>query len=254
MNQEDEILEMFFDEQFVPQAYLDILLSSTEIPLNDMQSISWSLLSRLEYYTRYLTKELENTIKVLKKPAEILSYSKFQSEGNLGTTKLEYYLDTLANSVKSLESDIVKINSQLVELDTSYEHSAGIVDKLNKLKLTKSRLLTVQDVFQQLRTIMTISVEDKDIKLQKVTAEDFKVALDTLKETILVKLTEDSGSDQKSVSNNSELMAKIDSFISLKPLLKGFTNFYPVYLEFAKAVQSQKDQYLSQRLLDERFI
>ncbi|AGO13146.1 AaceriAFL010Cp [[Ashbya] aceris (nom. inval.)] len=248
MDRHDEILQMFFDEEFVPQAYLDILLSSVDRPLNELQQISASLLNRLEYYTGVLTKDLEDTIKRLQKPAELLNYSvSNDNSGNMKTTRLEYYMDTLANSVQSLELDVGKINAELAQLDASYETSTQIVVKITQLELVKSRLQQVLNVFQQLQTILRISVGEEDKALQNVDVNDFTVALETLRDTINKKLEECLESETATEKNN-ELLSKIDSFIVLKALLKGFNRFYPVYLQFANEIQKAKENYLAQKV------
>lgn len=56
---DDDILSMFFDEEFVPHAFVDILLSNA---LNEdqiqTQSVSSLLLTRLDFYTKNLTKRV----------------------------------------------------------------------------------------------------------------------------------------------------------------------------------------------------
>ncbi|AMD21850.1 HFL006Wp [Eremothecium sinecaudum] len=246
MDHQDELLEMFFDEEFVPHAYLDILLSSKDLSIKDIQLLSNSLLSRLDYYTGRLTKQLEITIQKLQKPAEILIYSKLRDEHNIGTTKLEYYLDTLGNSMKLLESDIDKINTDLSELNKKYDDSEELAVKLNKLDLIKSRLTAILSTFDQLKMIMTISTGEDDTALRKVNSKDFKIALDTLKDTISTKLDENSAYESSN-ETNYDLIKKIDTFISLKPVLRGFSTFYPPYLEFANQIQAVKEKYLDQK-------
>lgn len=239
---------MFFDEEFVPQAYLDILLSSVDRPLNELQQISASLLYRLEYYTGVLTKDLEDTIRRLQKPAELLNYSVTSDDiGNMKTTRLEYYMDTLANSVQSLEVDVGKINTELAQLDASYETSTQSVAKITQLELVKSRLQDVLSVFQQLQIILRISVGEKEGALQNVDVNEFTVALDTLRDTIIKKL-EECLESETATEKNDELLSRIDSFTALKVVFKGFNKFYPVYLQFANKIQKAKEHYLSQKV------
>ena len=65
---DDDILSMFFDEEFVPHAFVDILLSNA---LNEdqiqTQSVSSLLLTRLDFYTKNLTKELGHLLGITKK-------------------------------------------------------------------------------------------------------------------------------------------------------------------------------------------
>lgn len=128
----DPLLDMFFDDDFVPQAFVDILLSSFQTSqLEELKTNCSSLLSKMDYYSGHITKELESTIQVLQKPAELIIYA--ANEEQQGTTKLEYYLDTLANSVNLLETDVKAIDKQLEELNSKYEDSNEVTETLSKL-------------------------------------------------------------------------------------------------------------------------
>ena len=142
MTGSEELLKMFFDEDFLPHAYLDILLDPQELPISDLQSVSSSLLSKLDLYTDRLTRELEMTIQKLRKPTELLSYSSTYSPMER-TTKLEYYLDTLGNSVKNLKDDIITVNKQLDELNSSSQESVKTAEAMRNLNTVKARLTQV---------------------------------------------------------------------------------------------------------------
>lgn len=212
----DEILEMFFDEEFVPQAFVDILLTNKATEdLQSLQTISTNFLTKLDFYTRNLTIELENTIFNLEKLSETLpgTYSKYNNDklnhdnninnhnsdilnaSNLlndlsinsteknntnsinlknqkimGISKLEYYIDTLGSSVKSLESDLNNVEKDINNLknnNNNYnnnsnktatnDNSEKILTKLNNLKIIKQRLNNVLNIFKELQKIMIIS-------------------------------------------------------------------------------------------------
>lgn len=257
MASNDEILEMFFDEEFVPQAYLDILLSSKEFRLKELQSVSSSLLSRLDYYTTHLTKELEFTIQKLQKPAEILTYTNRSSDSTIsGTTKLEYYLETLGCSVKALEKDVDKITQQLDQLNVKYKDSNDTVQKIRGLETVKDRLLKVLHYFENLKRIIDISIESKgkatQDNLQNISLSDFSLSLRTLQDTIVSSL-KSSSETEKPDERNSELLKKIDLFSKLKPVFKGLTKFYPVYSEFVHEIKKETESYLEKKDIDEEF-
>lgn len=240
----DDLLKMFFDEDFVPQAYVDILLSSFQTSqLDTLKSSCSTLLSRMDYYTGNLTRELETTIQKLQKPAELILYS--SNEGQQGTTKLEYYLDTLSNSVSSLELDVHRIKTELEEMNKQYESSNAITNTLAKLTVAKTHLLSVKKYFDSLKSIAVISIQDDVEKLQRISLTDFQLALSTLEETIIMALNQ-PGADC------TELMQKIDAFTELKHVLKGLNKFYVPYSEFSQAIQKEKDKYLNDKnLIDE---
>lgn len=236
-NSNDALLNMFFDEDFVPQAYVDILLSSFQInQLDEIKTTSSSLLSRMDFYSGHVTRELESTIHRLEKPAELILYT--PSTDQKGTTKLEYYLDTLANSVSLLEADVKNIEEQLEALNIKYESSNSVTETLSKLMLAKNSLLKVKRSFDTLKTIMEISIQDDQEKLQHITVEEFNLALATLQETITSTLA-------KPVKEPTELLRKIGDFIELKQMLKGLPKFYVPYSEFAQAIQKERDAYLN---------
>lgn len=259
---DDEILKMFFDEAFVPQAFVDILLTNaTGKGINQVQTVSSSLLSRLDYYTKHLTKELETTIRNLENLSETLPgtwtvNSSFQGEdeepitltGLQGSSKLEYYLDTLASAVRALETDMEKIDCQMSELNSKYESSTNVVEKLSKLETVKERLHIVLKHFNNMRTILAISAgsaaKESNEDTLNISITEFKVSLKILEETISQSLVV-SSSKEVSSEKNEELLKKIDLFTELRPLFKGLDKFYPPYSEFAEKIKREAQYYLS---------
>lgn len=281
----DDVFDMFLDEDFVPQAYVDILLSNIDYSnLNQVQALSSGLLTRLDFYTRSLTNELEANIWNLERLSETLpgTWSASQSTDDVsndnsenngnelttstvsnssfslsprvigGVSKLEYYLDTLGSSVKSLESDLSKVE---LELTQSYKKNGGeqdrskqVVDKLKALKLIKTRLYEVLNIFTKLRDIMVISDADitheKDAEaIRTFSFDDFKLSLSTLQETIEQTLDQ-SLKAEDSTTINKEFLVKIEQFVKLTPVFKSLDRFYEEYEKFAEAVSQSSNKYL----------
>lgn len=245
---------MFFDEDFLPHAYLDILLDPQELPISDLQSVSSSLLSKLDLYTDRLTRELEMTIQKLRKPTELLSYSSTYSPMER-TTKLEYYLDTLGNSVKNLKDDIITVNKQLDELNSSSQESVKTAEAMRNLNTVKARLTQVSQAFEQLRSIVVISTEDKDVGEdgipESISISSFKSSLKILSDLICSGLRELS--ENNSSSNNEELLRKVDYFVELRPVFKGLTKFNAAYGEFLESIREEADAHLKTKELDPSF-
>ncbi|GAV55804.1 hypothetical protein ZYGR_0AY01970 [Zygosaccharomyces rouxii] len=260
---ENGILEMFFDEGFVPHAFVDILLSNAaNKDISQVQATSSSLLSRFDFYTRTLTKELEMTIQKLEKLSETLPGTwtvKMDAADNdstsvsaMGSSKLEYYLDTLSSAVRVLEGDMAKINSQLDELDGKYESSSDILDQLKNLEKIKTRLNKVLDLFNQMKAILTISTADNDKSKanaknengSSITVEEFKNSLEVLEETISQSLTETT-SRETVMEKDEGLLKRIHLFTELKPLFQGLHKFYPVYSQFVDGIRKRTNEYLS---------
>lgn len=261
---DDEILEIFFDESFVPQAFVDILLSNAaEQGLSQAQTVSSSLLSRLDYYTKNLTKELQLTVRKLENLSEALpaawatdvtadyKESEVSSKANIGRpSKLEYYLDTLASAVRTIDGDMGKIDGQLDELNHRYSSSEKTADKLKKLELVKKRLQKSSQTFTTIRGILDIAIAPQDKRLsesqQTVSVSDFESSLETLQETISQSLLEASNNEGPS-ERNQDLLDKIDQFVDLKPLFKDLDKFQPVFSEFAETIKGKAQDYLSMK-------
>ncbi|CAR29510.1 hypothetical protein ZYGR_0AD01920 [Zygosaccharomyces rouxii] len=260
---EDEILEMFFDEGFVPHAFVDILLSNAaNKDISQVQATSSSLLSRFDFYTKNLTKELEMTIQKLEKLSETLPGTwtvKMDAADNdstsvsaVGSSKLEYYLDTLSSAVRVLEGDMAKINGQLDELDNNYESSSDIVNQLRNLEKIKTRLHKVLNLFNQIKTILTISTATNDksktnVKNENgssITVGEFRDSLQTLEETISQSFTEATNKETV-MEKDEDLLKRIDLFTELKPLFQGLHKFNPVYSQFVDGIRKRTNEYLS---------
>lgn len=268
---DDEILGIFFDQSFVPQAFVDILLSNAaEHGLSQAQTVSSSLLSRLDYYTKNLTRELESTVRRLENLSGALpsawaanidvnnEESGPLSRPNVGRpSKMEYYLDTLASAVRTIDSDMTKIDGQLEELNHKYMGSEKTAEKLRKLELIKGRLQKASQNFITIKSILDIAVISQDKKLSDsqltISISDFKSSLKTLQDTISQSLIESSNKESAS-EKNQELLDKIDLFVDLKTLFKDLEMFNPVFTEFTEAIKGSARDYLSTKDLERDFI
>ncbi|KAM3162699.1 hypothetical protein ACU8KH_02958 [Lachancea thermotolerans] len=250
---EDELLKMFFDEEFVPHAYLDILLSAENMPISELQSISTTLLSKLDLYTDRLTRELGSTIDKLRKPTELLSFSTSYSQAE-GTTKLEYYLETLGNSVKNLKDDIAGVNKQLTEIKKNNQESTKTVEDIKDLKTVKTNLQKVLNCFEQLRSIVIISAEitDKSQPQELISASSFKSSLKVLGDIIVSSFKESSETELSSVQNE-ELLKKVGYFADLKPVFKDLTKYYSLYGAFIDRIKHEADIYIQGKDIDPSF-
>ncbi|CCD24664.1 Golgi transport complex subunit COG7 NDAI_0D03500 [Naumovozyma dairenensis CBS 421] len=263
-SQDDELLEMFFDEGFVPQAYIDIFISTLNANKpNQIQTASSALLARLDFYTKYLTKELETTIWDLEKLSEALPATlssnwpaiEDHDPTSFGASKLEYYIDTLGSAVRGLETDMDKVDSKLDALNSNYEkNSNNLMQKLKGLETIKSRLNNVLQTFNELKIILDISSDekDKDVNRRKIATtslDDFTISLRTLEDTIISALNESLDSE-KSNEINDELLKRIDQLNDLLPLFNGFDKFNTVYSQFSTNIKHGVKEYLSTKDID----
>lgn len=271
--EKDEILEIFLDENFVPQAFVDILLSTTRAQdMNQLQHTSSSLLARLDYYTRNLTSELEKTIWNLERLSETLpgtwnssspkndlddeqhdSKTQYNSSLILGASKLEYYLDTLGSAVRSVQTDIRKVDEELDSLDQQYEDETDIIEKSRKLEFAKERLSGVLNLFDQLQSILSISSGAKSkSEIGNISLQDFTISLRTLEETLIESLNE-ALKNESSKERNLNLLTKIEQFSKLTPIFKGLTLFYEEYSKFSDNVSKASQQYIETKDIEKDF-
>ena len=263
----DEILEIFFDENFVPQAFVDILLSSTKAQDQcQLQHTSSALLSRLDFYTRHLTSELESTIWNLEKLSERLPGTwdegavqksvgsddvnsiaeRYIDSQMSGASKLEYYLDTLGSAVRSVESDIQMVDNDLSQLNEQFTDDTDVIEQTKQLELVRGRLNDVLKMFRLVQSICGISGSDATKKQQdgqNVSLEDFKLSLSTLAETISESLNK-AQSEESAGERNAPLLDKVDNLIRLAPMFKGLGQFYDVYEEFSNNISKESQRYL----------
>lgn len=272
----DEILEMFLDEEFVPQAYVDILLSNVDTTnMNQVQALSSGLLSRLDFYTKTLTNQLETNIWNLEKLSETLpgTWSGSNSTENLtsigedkliptrtvgagingGVSKLEYYLDTLGSSVKSLETDLKKVELELNQnndknKDDNDVKGKQVIANLKDLKLIKTRLNEVLTIFNTLKDILDISTDkpDKTNAQQVYSIDDFKLSFNTLQDTIEQTLQK-SLQEEDSKTINEEFLLKIEELVNLAPVFDGMDRFQTEYQKFVENIAQSSNDYLENK-------
>lgn len=198
ISSKDDLFDMFMDEDFVPQAYVDILLNNIDIDnLSQVHSLSSGLLTRLDFYTRSLTKELEKNIWNLEKLSEnlpgtwsiidpienkihnhnledhdiattsdgdkissiVLSERSVGNIGVLGVSKLEYYFDTLGSAVNSLETDLNKLETDLNQQNKdTHDNNQGV-----KTRYVIQQLKDLKLIKARLNEVLTVFTTLKDI-------------------------------------------------------------------------------------------
>lgn len=257
LEQEDDILNMFFDEQFIPQAFVDILLSKTNgSGLDEVRTVTTGLQGRLDYYTEHLTKELEGTIYSLEKISDTLPGTWNTTESNSSTTfgasKLEYYLDTLANAVRGLESDVKKLDNQIdyiqkENMTTNEEHKL-MVTRLQELIIARNRLDSVLKLLEHLENIVAIGKEN-GADSTNVSLSDFKLALRTLEETIVTTL-EELMKTESSNEQNREILERIDMLVELEQVVKDISPFCDEYSQFVQGIVKSANEYLNTKNIE----
>ncbi|CAI4062068.1 hypothetical protein SKDZ_07G2490 [Saccharomyces kudriavzevii ZP591] len=270
---DDDILSMFFDEEFVPHAFVDILLSNA---LNEdqiqTQSLSSALLTRLDFYTKNLTKELENTIWNLDKLSQALPRTWASSRAREGadkdeislystesvrSSKLEYYLDTLAGAVRALEAGMQNVVKRVNEIDQEDDDNARVRQQLQSLVLIRKRIEKVTYYLEQIKTITNISTGKNNGNTVNVgrdlSINDFRTSLNALENTIDESLTFAIDNEAR-YETNTNLIKRIESLSELKSLFKGLDKFFAEYAIFSEGIKSRAQSYLSTKDIDEELL
>lgn len=191
----DELLSMFFDDEFVPHAYLDAFFSK-DLKSNDLKNLSniqllqqrsSLLLSNLDFLTNELTSDLESKIDKLYNSNSIISYSyqnnDFANSADNSklkpTSRLEYYIDSLLISIQSLNETIESIQSKIHNLKTqsssesssssSSSPSSTTVDKLISLSIAKTNLFKILKFLELIKSIVDISHNEESQKIPTTT-------------------------------------------------------------------------------------
>lgn len=281
----DELLSMFFDDEFVPHAYLDAFFNIDSQNNNlkkisniqQLQQRSSNLLSNLDFLTNELTNDLEDKIKKLYNSNSIISYSYNQNDESTTsklkpTSRLEYYIDSLLISIQSLNELIDLITTKITTLQSQNIESNSTVQKLINLSISKTNLLKILKFLELIKSIIDINSNEQSAtnvsqlaptsaskssgpiststtKEIIITPKEFQNALDILRDTILEQF------DKKIKTENNttidfEFLKKINNFITLLPIFKNLNKFYSIYSEFVKKVNFGKQDYLNSKNLD----
>lgn len=239
----DESLSMFFDSDFNPSNYVDALFQS--ISNNKLQSQVYSktnlqslsnkcsnLVTHLDYHTSELSNDLINQIEVLQNSSKVITQGLNNDEvpnALNDMTRLQYFINTLNNSILLLQTDIKQVNEELNENNESQPES---IDNLIKLKSIKNNLYQVLVIFERLNSI---NINNPD----STTVEAFQSSLNNLYDTIRNQLSNEKN------EINQLLVTNINELVNLLPLLQNLTNFYPIYKRFTSKLNTELDHYLN---------
>lgn len=221
---QDKALAMFFDEQFSPTDYVDALMENLADPaekylpqsLARMATRVLDLLSHLDYTTGEISKELADNMQRLEKLAQPIGAAD-------DTLRIDYYLDSLRNSVETLESEVQSVKQELRTqtakdtLPAGEEAAKGPVQTLITLKEVRANILQVLQVLQGVRALFP------DVDAQAITVESFLAALTALQETLKTQARE---------GVLDELRKTVEELKTWSQLFVPFVQFGPVYAKF----------------------
>lgn len=236
-------MSMFFDDEFNPSAYIDKLVTSvthqnvttsttpSTYSKQSLTKLSHSinqLITHFDYYVNDIANNgLHEKLEMLDKSSALIHTS---GDEQGGTSRLQYHLNILDNSIISLQSELTEIN-KTIESNESINNEA--VQTLIQLKLVKNNLLKVIEVLETTNNSLSKVNENK----LAYTVEEFQLILDELFTSIKQQLS--SGTGDKSI-----LLAHIEKLINFQNVFVSLNNFNPVYKRFTTKLITERDTYL----------
>lgn len=286
----DELLSMFFDDEFVPHAYLDAFfsndLNSTNLKnssnIQSLQHRSSLLLSNLDFLTNELTNDLESKIDKLYNSNSIISYSYNNTNNNetstsklKPTSRLEYYIDSLLISIQSLNEIIESIQHKINTIKSNSTTTSETVQTLINLSISKTNLFKVLKFLELIKSIVDISHDDTTSSIPTtnkfapttssktaysntpeiiITPTEFQNSLNILKDTIQEQFLLKSAKELEN-QIDLEFLSKVNNFINLLPIFKNLntsgSGFFNIYNDFVKKISKSKQDYLNGKKIDD---
>ena len=214
----DKALAMFFDKDFSPTEYVDALMLTLADPTDKYLGASLArisgrlldLLSHLDYSTGEISKELANNMAQLQKLAQPVA-------GADESTRLEYYFNSLRNSVQTREAEVKSVLSQ----DTDP------VQTLILLNTVHSNIGRVLLVLQNLRRLFP------GVDVLAIGVDEFLSALNVLHDTIRAQAREGDEDER------AELEKTVAEMKSWTPMFLQFSQFGPLYSRFILRTEAE---------------
>lgn len=241
-NNVEESMSMFFDDEFNPSTYIDKLVTSvthqnsttsttpSTYSKQSLTKLSHSinqLITHFDYYVNDIANNgLHEKLEMLDKSSALIHTS---ADEQGGTSRLQYHLNILDNSIISLQSELAEIN-KTIESNESINNEA--VQTLIQLKLVKNNLLKVIEVLETTNNSLSKVNENK----LAYTVEEFQLILDELLSSIKQQLS--------STGDKSILLTHIEKLINLQYVFVNLNNFNPVYKRFTTKLITERDTYL----------
>lgn len=215
---QQDVLSMFFQDNFSPENYVNALHASliglekdpySSSKLAHISNKSQDLITHLEYNTNEILRELADKTQQLRKASSTMGHTDATPDAN-DHSRLQYYVDALRNSVDTLQGDVALVRSALPTQDNRHVHS------LIALKTVKANILSVCDCLQKAcQMVGGDSISDRQ----------FAEALQSLHESLKVRARELEEA-------RADVMSQISEFKAWVPMFQPFSRFGPAYSKF----------------------
>ncbi|CCE79381.1 Piso0_001440 [Millerozyma farinosa CBS 7064] len=240
-NTHEESIAMFYDPEFNAVTYVNALLQSLSKPQYQTQTYSKdnlqvlslkcsNLLTHLDFYTNELSRDLTEQLETLQNASDIVTQNIDASDSNnvKGINRLQYYVNSLNNSILMLQNDLQNVNNKITVNNIGHPKA---VETLTTLKHAKSQVEKVIEIFENLNALAPKE------SLDSVTVESFQHGLTNLAGQIHAQLSTTTKEDLSLVLDG------IDELINMLPVFEDLTNFYPAYKKFTKTLMNEKKPY-----------
>lgn len=242
-----DTISMFFDVDFDPAIYVDTLFQSilanqpqySKQALSKLSSNISYLITHLDYYTNELSTSLQQKLEQLEKNSNLVLLG--PDEESSSSTRLQYYVSILNNSILSLQSDLEHVNlseeSSPDEADAKHpvkESPNRAIDTLILLKLVKANILQILELF----AFMEAQI-NQEKNQENVTPEQFQLVVNKIYDVTSEKLLS---------SNVNQLdLEHINRLIDLQGMFVNLESFYSIYKRFANKLAADRATYLSSK-------
>lgn len=237
----EESIAMFYDPEFNAVTYVNALLQSLSKPQyrtqtyskENLQALSLkcsNLLTHLDFYTNEISRDLTDQLETLQNASDIVTQSIDSGDTNNvnGINRLQYYVNSLNNSILMLQNDLRSVNNKMAVNSIGQPKT---VETLTILKHAKSQVEKVIEIFEKLNALAPKE------SLDSVSVESFHQGLANLASQIHTQLSTTTKED------SSVVLDGIDELINMLPVFEDLTNFYPVYKKFTKTLINEKKTY-----------
>lgn len=255
MSQAESPIEMFFDKDLSPVSYVNSIYQSilessdgNERPsathpkvmysaesLARLSSSISSLVAHLDYHTSELSSNLTTQINILRQNSAKLGQKCATDQPLLAepSTRLEYYVNMLKNSILSLESDLSAVNKQIADESMVYfaanQNLPDPIGTLADLKAAKANLERVVSVFTTIHELAP-SPESKD----SVSPKQFEDMLHDAQQALQQEMAGPSAQNA---------IPKIEALIELLAVFQGSNRFFPIYKKFSQELERLLNQH-----------
>lgn len=225
-----DALQMFFNDDFSPAAYVDALHASLTANANPyspqtlaaVSSKSHDLIAHLDYNVNEVLRELARKMDHLKKLSGTIGALEFSQTSYpelSDSTRLQYYVDALRHAVEMLKANVDSVKR---ESSPNVLRDGDPVDSLIRMKAVKANILAVRSLLVdvQLKTgLLAPAISDTQ----------FQITMLSLHESLRARLRDEPDAV-------ADIVKQLRSWV---PLFQPFTKFGPTFVKHVAKLETE---------------